>query len=540
MSGDLAPLTAMVRALDKIEPDSAEHVQAQQSTYHAIRQNARLQEQQRLADAWCAAFVAPKTPGQPALTPATLHALKRTPDAPALQPVRQLVSDVAAQYAFLHPHIEFPDVFGDAQKGGFDCVLGNPPWEHTELKEKEWFAPRKPEIADAATGALRKKMIEGLAENDPKLYADFLFARREADAVSHFVSASGRYPLTARGRINTYAIFSELCRNSLNPCGRLGIIVPTGIATDDTTKFFFQSLMDKKSLVSLYDFENREGIFPGVHRSFKFCMLTASGEKRPNNAAQFAFFALNADEARDPGKVFSLSPAEIALLNPNTRAAPVFRSSRDAAITKGIYQRVPVLLNEATGENPWGISFKQGLFNMTSDSGLFRTAAQLDAEGWTLDGNRYRKGPAQMLPLYEAKLMHQFDHRFATYTENGETRDITSAEKADPDCLPLPRYWVAEAEVEDRLIQKDKNGRVTWEWTRDWLMGFRDIARVTDERTAIFGLFPPYGSGNTMPFMFSGTSALAASALFIDSGTTWRREVNLGGAARLATLHFDS
>jgi len=177
---------------------------------------------------------------------------------------------------------------------------------------------------------------------------------------------------------------------------------------------------------------------------------------------------------------------------------------------------------------------------MTSDSGLFRTAAQLDAEGWTLDGNRYRKGPAQMLPLYEAKLMHQFDHRFATYTENGETRDITSAEKADPDCLPLPRYWVAEAEVEDRLIQKDKNGRVTWEWTRDWLMGFRDIARVTDERTAIFGLFPPYGSGNTMPFMFSGTSALAASALFIDSGTTWRREVNLGGAARLATLHFDS
>ena len=518
-SGDLAPLTAMVRALGNIEPDNAENVQAQESTYHAIRRNARLQAQKQLADMWCAAFVAPKAPGQPILTTATLHALKRTPDAPALAPVKAAVETLAAQYRFLHPHIEFPDVFGDEHKGGFDCVLGNPPWEHTELKEKEWFAQRSPEIADAATGAIRKRMISELADSNPKLHEDFLFARREADAVSHFVSASGRYPLTARGRINTYAIFSELCRDSLNDAGRMGIIVPTGIATDDTTKFFFQSLMDGRSLASLYDFENREKIFPAVDSRMKFCMLSVSGKDRPNHAAQFAFFALNAEEARDPGKVFTLSPEEIALLNPNTRTAPVFRSSRDAAITKGIYQRVPVLLNERTGENPWGVSFKQGLFNMTSDSGLFRTAAQLEADGWTLDGNRYRQGEQEMLPLYEAKLMHQFDHRYATYTPEGDTRDMTSAEKADPDSLPLPRYWVAGGEVEDRLIQRDRDGNITWAWPQSWLMGFRDIARVTDERTSIFSVLPRLGSGNTMPFMFpsAGLDKIAGLQSVMDS-----------------------
>lgn len=503
LTEDLAPITAMVKALDKIEPESLSNVQAQESTWNTIQGNAQLQDRKLLADAWCAAFVLPKVPNAPAVTTATLHALQENPRAERLQPVRQAVAVAAAQYKFLHPHIEFPDVFGDAGKDGFDCVLGNPPWEHTELKEKEWFAQRAPEIAEAQTGAIRKKMIAELAQENPRLYADFLFASREAEAVSHYISASGRYPLTARGRINTYAIFSEANRDSLNPHGYMGIIVPTGIATDDTTKFFFQDLMDKQSLVSLFDFENREKIFAAVDSRMKFCMLSVSGLNDKQSAAKFVFFALNTEEVSDPDKVFTLSPQEIALLNPNTRTAPVFRSARDARITKEIYQRVPVLLNETTGENPWGISFKQGLFNMTSDSGLFRTAEQLAAEGYTLDGNRYRKGESEMLPLYEAKLMHQFDHRFATYTPEGDTRDMTSAEKADPNALPLPRYWVKESEVENRLIQKDKEGRIIWEWDKGWLMGFRDITNVTNERTSIFSVEPRIAIGHSNPILFS-------------------------------------
>lgn len=506
----MSSLGIKLGALNKIEPNTLQDVQAQQSTFQAIEADAERLRRKALADAWCAAFVLPKVPGAPALTTADLYRLQAGEAPPAL---RQAVTDTARQYRFLHPHIEFPDVFGDEHKGGFDCVLGNPPWERIKLQEKEWFGARVPEIAAAPNAAVRTRMIAALKAESPEIYADFGRDLRQAEGESHFIRSSGRYPLTGRGDVNTYAIFSELSRESLNDAGRMGIIVPTGIATDDTTKFFFQSLMDGRSLASLYDFENREGIFPGVHRSFKFCMLSVSGKDRPNHAAQFAFFALNAEEARDPGKVFTLSPEEIALLNPNTRTAPVFRSSRDAAITKGIYQRVPVLLNEATGENPWGISFMR-MFDMSNDSGLFRTAAQLEADGWTLHGNRYCKGDGQMLPLYEAKLMHQFDHRYATYTPEGDTRDMTSAEKAKPDSLPLPRYWVAGGEVEDRLIQRDRDGNITWAWGRDWLMGFRDITNATNERTALFSVEPRAAIGHTNPVFFTDESPELQAAMF--------------------------
>lgn len=98
-----------------------------------------------------------------------------------------------------------------------------------------------------------------------------------------------------------------------------------------------------------------------------------------------------------------------------------------------------------------------------------------------LDGNCYCKGLVQMFFLYEVKLMYQFDYCFVIYIENGEMWDIISVEKVDLDCLLLLWYWVVEVEVEDCLIQKDKNGCVIWEWIWDWLMGFWDIVWVIDE-----------------------------------------------------------
>jgi hypothetical protein len=153
---------------------------------------------------------------------------------------------------------------------------------------------------------------------------------------------------------------------------------------------------------------------------------------------------------------------------------------------------VPVLANETTGENPWGVSFRQGLFNMTSDSALFRTRAQLEGDGWALDSNVFRKRDKAYLPLYEAKLLHQYDHRWATY-DGAETRDLTATEKADPHCTVMPRYWVPAAEVETRLGDR---------WGHGWLLGFRNIARNTDERTAIFSLLPLVGVGHSAPIMF--------------------------------------
>jgi hypothetical protein len=285
-------------------------------------------------------------------------------------------------------------------------------------------------------------MIAALREEDPALYAAFAHDLRQADGVSHLVRSTERYPLCGRGRINTYAVFAETNRMLVAPVGRVGCIVPSGIATDDTTKYFFQELMETRSLASLYDFENRAGLFPAVDSRMKFCLLTLTGPQRPaTHGAEFVFFAHSVEDLRDESRCFTLSAADLALLNPNTRTCPVFRSQRDAELTKAVYQRVPVLIKEGPPEeNPWGLTFKQGLFNMTSDSSLFRAREQLEAEGWSLDGNVFRHGGDAYLPLYEAKMFHHFDHRWATY-EGLDTHELTPAEKADPHALALPRYW---------------------------------------------------------------------------------------------------
>ncbi|MGH2531279.1 MAG: N-6 DNA methylase [Thermomicrobiales bacterium] len=388
---------------------------------------------------------------------------------------------------FFHWPLEFPEVFG-RDEPGFDVVLGNPPWERVKLQEQEFFAVRDPEIAGAKNAAERKRLIASLEQERPALYAAFETAKREAEAASLFLRGSERYPLTGRGDINLYSAFAESMARGIRRSGRAGIIVPTGIATDDTNKHFFGWLVHEGRIATLYDFENREGLFPGVHRSYKFSLLAIAGRSRPAAAFDVAFFLTRPAQLHEPGRVFTLTGEEIALLNPNTKTCPIFRTARDAEITKALYLAAPVLINEATGENPWGVTFKT-LFHMSNDSHLFRTRMELEGRGAVLGADgRFRRGGEVWLPLYEAKLIHQFDHRFATYTSDSETRDLTPAEHADPDVVALPRYWVDEREVAERATGK--------EFGQSWFVTYRDIVRSTDVRTFIAAVQPRAGAAN--------------------------------------------
>ena len=163
--------------------------------------------------------------------------------------------------AFFHWYLEFPDVFEN--NGGFDVVLGNPPWERIKLQEKEFFETRDRRIADAPNKAGRDRLIRVLPEENPALAQEFSEALHQAESVSRFVRGSNRFPLTGRGDVNTYSVFAETARSVCSPTGRVGMIVQSGVATDDTNKIFFADLVNGQSLVSLYDFENREGGVPG-------------------------------------------------------------------------------------------------------------------------------------------------------------------------------------------------------------------------------------------------------------------------------------
>ncbi|HQI71510.1 MAG TPA: N-6 DNA methylase [Smithella sp.] len=486
-------LESRSRSIDGAPDNTLEDIRQKAEQFNRLMVSPEYRNAQLLADAWCAAFVWKKQKGAPeAITTDTIRRLEGNPEA-LTTAQRQDVEKLAGQYRFFHWHIAFPEVFA---RGGFDCVLGNPPWERVKLQEKEWFAERSPAIANAPNAAARKRMIEELKQNDPLLHRQFLDDLRTAEGESHFLRHSDRYPLCGRGDINLYAVFAEGMRCLLNDRGLMGAVLPTGIATDDTTKFFFQDVVGKKSLVSLYDFENRQGLFPDVDSRMKFCLFTAGQGLRPSSGmAEFAFFLHAVEDLGDPERRFSLSPEDIELLNPNTRTCPIFRSRRDAELTKAIYRRVPVLVREARDgrpeENPWGIKFST-MFHMSNDSHLFRTREQLEADGWVLEGNVFRKDGEEYLPLYEAKMIHHFDHRWATY-DGLDTRELTLEEKQDPSFFVLPRYWVRKEDVEEAL----KNTG----WTRRWLLGYRNITNTTNERTAVAAVFQTVAVGNSMPLL---------------------------------------
>ena len=333
------------------------------------------------------------------------------------------------------------------------------------------------------------------------------------------------------------------------------MIVPSGIATDDTTKQFFADLVNRRSLVSLYDFENRGGVFPGVHRSYKFCLLTLSGSDRPSSEAEFAFFLYRTEQLRDEARRFTLVPDDFALFNPNTRTCPVFRTRRDADIAAKMYQKAGVFWKEARGRepeiNPWGVKLSS-MFHMSNDSGIFRTRKQLVGDGWKLDGNIFSKGRELYLPLYEAKLFHQYDHRFATFEGvdekaivSGNARNMMAGEKADDQAVIIPRYWVPEDQVEKRL-DKLENSNVVAEagllrrapthhqsdrhaddvqnrstemlpgvQTRSspdpqWILPVRKTTNATNERTSIAAFSPRAGMSDRAPLIHLADAETAA------------------------------
>ncbi len=456
-----------------------------------------------VADAWCAAFVQPKTgattSGQ-GITHATVRALSETPESVPDTLVRQ-INALARQYRFFHWHLEFPGIFtvpddgsADADTGwtgGFSCVVGNPPWETLQLEDKQFFGNAgRPDIEGASTAAIRKKMIDTITDTDPDLHQSYLAALRQSDATTHLVRG-GRYPFTGQGKINTYSVFAETMRTVTHPGGEAGIITPTGLATDKTTAPFFADTLSSDRLYAFYDFDNEAKIFRDVHHAFRFAVTTMTGAQRTVRRTKFAF--LNRHVSDVPEKRFQLAANEVLALNPNTGTLPMFRSRKDADITLGIYSRHPVLIRDGDPDgNPWGLSFSQGLFNMASDSGLFRTADELaDAKfnGWS-----YTRGTKEYVPLYEAKMLSHFDHRFSTYKDAtqaqlnvGSLPRLTDEQHDDADLEPLARYWVERSEVAAKLV-----GR----WDRGWLLGWRDITNAGNERTFVPCVFPRAGAGD--------------------------------------------
>ncbi|MFJ9856195.1 Eco57I restriction-modification methylase domain-containing protein [Streptomyces albogriseolus] len=496
--------------------DSLEQVRAQESAYRTYVQSAAYVQDLHAADAWCAAFVWPKREGAPeAPTDQVFRALRGRDQSAVPDATHAETMSLRDQYRFFHWHLEFPEVFavpesgagvqpGTGWVGGFDAVVGNPPWDQVQVDAREFFAAKRADIAQASTMAIRNRMIKKLATEDPDLFAAFREEQRINDGFKHFVHSSAHFPLTAYGRLNTYSLFSELAHKLAGERGAVGQIIPSGIATDSFNQHFFKHLINSRSLVSLYDFRNA-GFFGDVAgaQGNRFCLLVS--RSTPNTRPlDLAFRLESVAELGDASRHVQVSPEDIQLVNPNTGTCPIFKSSRDAQITIGTYRRLPVLINESLDNgNAWDLDF-QLMFMTNTDSHLFKESQELREEGWLREGNRLTANDSHMLPLYEAKMLHQYNHRFGDYaladlSKGKGVRAIPTppATQLDtPDYFTEPRYWIPEGYVDAKLTEKG--------WRREWVIGFRKITSSLDERSVIAFLAPRGGVADSANVILPG------------------------------------
>ena len=480
--------------------------------------------------------------GDPVAIAAGEAPLDDSPQAARFGKLLEQARQLAAEERFLHWQVAFPGLWRDwadaksaedgGRCGGFDALVGNPPWDRMKMQQVEWFAARRPAIALAQRAADRKRMIQELEAADDPLGAEFQTANDRVNAALRMVRSGGDYPLLGRGDINLYSLFVERTMTLVKPDGVIGLLVPSGIASDKTAAPFFRAVATQGRLRALYDFENKKVFFPHVHASFKFCAFVA-GRSPTQQPAKCAFFLHSVSElenaASDPsGRCFSLSAEDFARVNPNTGTAPIFRSRRDAELTSAIYERVPVLVDRSSGdarkawpvkyatmfhmtndsklfrtrreleeeEGAWPVKYRR-MFDMTNDSELFRTRRELEeGEGaWPLAGNRFDSPGGLWLPLYEGKMVQAYDHRAADVRINPDNPHrpaqavaATDEQHRDPSWSPTPQYWVSASECD-------------WPATTSWLLGFKEITAPTNARTFIAALFPAVGFGNKVPLL---------------------------------------
>lgn len=408
---------------------------------------------------------------------------------------------------FLSWQVSFPGVWSNWEEGsltgGFDAIIGNPPWDRMKLQQVEWFAARRREIALTQKASDRQMMIKALQTENAPLAGDYAKAEARADAGLRMARRSGEYPLLSGGDINLYSLFVERAMRLVKPCGMVGLLTPSGIASDKTASLFFKGVATAGHLKALYDFENRRNrydaphFFPDVDSRFKFCAFVAS-PSRSFASVSCAFFLQDVSELKDPERCFPLTAEDFAQVNPNTGTAPIFQTRRDAQLTTAVYSHLPVLVDRSNGDEAkaWPVKYTT-MFHMTNDSSLFRTKTALEEEekAYPVEEKRWRSKNGEWVPLYEGKMAQAFDHRAASVVirlENqhrpGQPEAATPTEHADPAWLPTPQYWVPlEA--------------CNWNVPRGWVLGFKEITAPTNERTFIAAIFPTVGFGNKVPLL---------------------------------------
>jgi hypothetical protein len=506
---DAATLAALVARQRDLGDDTLDDVIAQAGAYDAMVSSDEHERLCLAADAWVAAFATAKSPGRARLTTGVARRA-------ALSGVTGLSTEelgevriATERYRPLHWHVAFPAVFrsGDAQSresgwlGGFDCVLGNPPWERVKLQEKEFFAERAPDIADARTQAVRRKMIAALEVDDPGLSDTYRAAARDAEAVASILRGSSRYPTGAAGDINLYGVFAELAGQITRAGGRTGLVLKSGIVGDATYGPFVERMMEGRRLAHVVDFDNRGQAFPGIQGNVRFCLLTLASDAAATNVAAKL---LKPEDASDDERHYRVTLDDLRAMSASTRTLPLVDSRKQFELLRVLHRSADSLTGVA---GSWH-GTPSTMIHMASGSSNFRTREQLESEDAVFEcRDSYLWGQtsdAEWAPLLESKLIGRYNHRAATFdgippTSRFKVKAGTNRLALDSDAYMVPRYWVHRRVIGDRPAGT---------------LVFRDaISATADSRSTVAAVVPPSGLGHTLSILDFTSAADRAAAL---------------------------
>lgn len=503
---DAADLAAAARKLHEMAEDTPAQLKAKTEAFAALHGGKSWWAKKVASDLYVAAFLRTKQFRKSAM--ATSRELDTVPTSLDVRTALaggqgnpQLTAaaiDLAGSARAFHWPLEFPDIMA---AGGFNVVVGNPPWEVHQFDDKEYFAPRLPEIA-ALEGAPRKNAIGELEFTNQLIWSEYQRSQRTVEAATEFFRTCSRFPLTSNGKINLYSLFAELSLSLIRNSGRLGLVIQSGIVTDQVNSTFFREILQNGMLVAVFDMVNLEGIFPGIHRTHPhFSLFTVSGSDISAPAVA-SFHNTNTGHLHDDRRQFLISGADLKLFNPNNEMCPIFRSKADYDVTKKIYTNAMPLIveNDQIHSNEFQVEIIQNFFSHTNDGKYFykRSAVKDTTEGY--------------VPLYEGKMVDMFDHRFGSFADRGDIRGNRvlppshDAEYLDPFFEPQPHFWVPREELQRRRHMKSM--------TADWMLVWKDITTSITERTVKAAIVPAYACDDTLSIInFIGGDIKRAGAL---------------------------
>ncbi|POF27763.1 Eco57I restriction-modification methylase domain-containing protein [Roseibium marinum] len=405
-----------------------------------------------------------------------------------------------AEENFLNWQVAFPGIWSNWEKdeltGGFDAMIGNPPWDRMKLQEVEWFAARRSEIALAQRASDRKKMIQELVVEDDPLIHDYEKASERAEASVERARKSGEYPLLSGGDVNIYSLFVERSLGLISDSGMVGLLTPIGIGADKTAAKFFSTVSEAKQVKVFLAFENKGGwLFKDVHHEDQPTILVVGGKERRYDSFKYGV-KLHQLPSDATSSVVMLTSEDCRRLNPNTGTVPIYREAAAGALLTEMYRQGTILVDRSGGvENKaWPVKYRT-VFHMTNDSECFRTLDELkESEGaYPIGGERFGSAKGDWYPLYEGKMISIYNHRYAGVRANennisgqGVPVHSTDEQLNNPEFTPVPRYWV----LEDGLGISS-----------NYSLAFNDICNTNNQRSLISAIVPRAGYGNKLPIL---------------------------------------